>query len=127
MPDTPEYRFREHEWAHFRPDHKSFGHFIKSDQMRDVTAQVAQAIADLAQSTAPRSKRPGPHMADQFKVRKKAGFLKVGGNIRVNVEVYNSDVAAAPNEFGGKNNKRHRTLGRAGAALGIFKPSGGPK
>lgn len=114
----------------FSPDHKSFGAFIKSDQMREPVVEVAHDIADLAGRYAPRRKSrgnvpAGVAMADQFKVREEAGFLKVSGNVRVKVEVFNSAPSAAPNEFGSKRNKRHRMLGRAGGHYGDFKPDGG--
>lgn len=115
--------------AVFRPDHKSFGRFIRSDQMREVTAEVARDIASKARDLAPRRKHgdvpEGVAMADRFEVNREAGYIKVAGNIRVKVEVYNSARSAAPNEFGGKRNARHRMLGRAGAAFGDFKPRGG--
>lgn len=118
--------------AVFRPNHKEFGQFILSDQMRDVTAEVALDIAVLAGQFAPRRKNrgqvpDGTSMAERFRVNREAGTLKVERNLRVKVEVYNEATSAAPNEFGGKRNKRHRMLGRAGAAFGDFKPDGGPK
>lgn len=115
--------------AVFRPDHKSFGEFILSDQIRDPVAEVCGDIASLAGVWAPRRKSgitpPGEAMADNFKVERNAGVLKVAGNLRVMCHVYNSKPSAAPNEFGSKRNKRHRMLGRAGAAYGDFKPDGG--
>lgn len=114
----------------FVADHKSFGEFILSDQMRDVTAEVAGDIADRARDLAPRRKSRGNvpdsvAMADRFEVNKEAGILVVAGNPRVKVEIFNEAPSAAPNEFGSKRNKRHRMLGRAGAAYGDFKPDGG--
>lgn len=114
----------------YKPNHRSFGAFMRSDQMRDVTEAVAEDIAVLAGEYAPRSKRggnqDGRRMADQFTVRRNAGLMKVGGNLRVVVEVENRARSAAPNEFGTSKNKRHRMLGRAGAFFGDFKPEGGP-
>ncbi len=112
--------------VHYVPNHRSFGMFIKSDQMRDVTEKVARDIAGVAKALSPASNRPGIHMRDQFEVNRNAGVIKVGRNIRVKVVVFNSNRAAAPNEFGTSRNKRHRMLGRAGAAFGDFKPEGGP-
>lgn len=114
----------------YRPNHRSFGAFIRSEQMRDVTADVADDIAAEAARLAPRRKDrgnvpDGVAMADQFKVNREAGVIKVYGNVRVMVQVYNEARSAAPNEFGSKRNKRHRMLGRAGAAFGDFKPTGG--
>ncbi len=114
----------------YKPNHRSFGAFMKSDQMRDVTEEVAQDIAALARELSPQSTRGGIQdgfrMRDQFKVERNAGLLKVGGNLRVRVIVSNDARSAAPNEFGTRNNKRQRMLGRAGAAFGDFKPDGGP-
>lgn len=117
---------RDH--ARFVPDHKDFGKFIRSAQVRDVTAEVAKDIASRAAKLAPRRKSgvppDGTSMADQFRVDKAAGFIKVSGNVRVKVNVFNSARSAAPNEFGGKRNTRHRMLGRAGAEFGDFKGKG---
>lgn len=114
----------------FRPDHKSFGEFILSDQVRDPVEEVSRDIAALARKFAPRRKGrgivpDGTAMADRFKVEREAGTIKVSGNVRVKVVVYNEAPSAAPNEFGSKRNQRHRMLGRAGAAFGDFKPDGG--
>lgn len=124
----PKPRGTRHVW--YKPNHRSFGAFMKSDQMRDVTEEVAKDIAKLAREFSPKSKRGGIQdgfrMRDQFKVERNAGLLKVAGNLRVRVIVSNDARSAAPNEFGTRKNKRHRMLGRAGAAFGDFKPEGGP-
>jgi hypothetical protein len=103
---------------------------MKSEQMRDVTVEVAEDIVPVARGFSPVSKRGGDQegrrMRDQFKVVREAGFIKVSGNLRVLVEIVNDARSAAPNEFGTKRNKRHRMLGRAGALFGDFKPEGGP-
>lgn len=112
------------------PNHASFGAFMKSDQMRDVTEDVAKDIAAVAKSLSPQSSRGGEQegrrMRDQFRVVRNAGTLKVSGNLRVRVLVENPARSAAPNEFGTPRTKRHRMLGRAGAMFGDFKPDGGP-
>lgn len=112
-------------WVVFKPDHKSFGEYIRSEMVRDMATEVAQDIARRAGELAPRRKSgqvpDGAAMADSFKVNREAGFIKVSGNIRVKVEVYNSAASAAPNEFGGARNKKHRMLARAGAEHGDFK------
>lgn len=113
------------EYVEFRPDHKSFGEFIRSEQVRDPVEEVSKDIADLAGQYAPRRKdrgnvKEGTAMADRFRVQRMAGFINVAGNSRVKVTVYNTAASAAPNEFGNKRTKRHRMLGRAGAAFGDF-------
>lgn len=112
------------------PNHESFGEFMLSDQMRDVTAEVAEDIAAAAKGFSPVSSRGGDQegrrMRDRFEVEKNAGAIMVAGNLRVLVIVSNNARSAAPNEFGTKRTKRHRMLGRAGALFGDFKPDGGP-
>lgn len=112
------------------PNHPSFALFIKSDQVRDPTAEVAHEIAAAAKLFSPQSTRGGQQegrrMSDRFEVEKNAGLLKVAGNLRVRVIVSNDARSAAPNEFGTRRTKRHRMLGRAGALFGDFKPEGGP-
>lgn len=118
------------ERTRYVPNHRSFGAFIRSEQMRKPTAEVAEDIAALAKEYSPVSKRGGKQdgvrMRDQFRVVRNAGFMKVSGNIRVLVEIVNTARSAAPNEFGTGKNKRHRMLGRAGAWFGDFKPESGP-
>lgn len=111
-------------------DNDSFGEFIMSDRMRDVTAKVASDIAKTAKGLANRdhaNKRRVHDYADRFQVKREAGSIKVDRAFRVKVEVYNEDPVALYNEFGNKKSKRHRTLGRAGAMFGDFKPEGGPR
>jgi hypothetical protein len=109
----------------YREDHKSFGEFILSERMRDTVEEVAHDIADLAREFSPRRKSgtppDGTSMADQFKVKREAGTMKVDRAFRVQVDVYNEARSAAPNEFGGRRNTRHRMLGRAGAAFGDYQ------
>lgn len=123
-------RMRRGESVRYVANRRSFGAFLRSDQMRDVTEEVAKDIAEEARTLSPVSQRGGDQdgrrMRDQFKVVRNAGLLKVGGNLRVKVEVVNDARSAAPNEFGTRKNKRHRMLGRAGAKFGDFKPDGGP-
>lgn len=119
-------RFAPGQHVRYVENRRSFGAFIRSDQVREVVAEVAREIAALAKELSPKSNEPGKHMADSFTVQKNAGLIKVGGNLRVRVLVNNNDRAAALNEFGTKRNKRVRMLGRAGAAFGDFKPEGGP-
>lgn len=118
-------RFAPGEHAKYVANNSSFGKFMRSGRMRDVTAKIADEIAKMAASLAPRSTGEGPHMADEFEVEKDAGYLEVGGNSRVLVRVVNNSDHAAVNEFGGKHNKKSRMLGRAGAMFGDYKPEEG--
>jgi len=117
------------ERTRYVPNHRSFGAFMRSDQIRKPTKEVAHDIAGLAREFSPVSQRGGDQdgrrMRDQFRVVS-AGLLRVAGNFRVSEEVVNDARSAAPNEFGTSKNKRHRMLGRAGAKFGDFKPEGGP-
>lgn len=112
------------------PNHRSFGAFMRSEQMRDVTYRVSLDIAILAKELAPVSQRNGdqdePHMRDQFRVIRNVGNMRVGGNWRVMVWVVNDSDHAAANEFGLRrdSNLGRRMLGRAGATFGDFKPDG---
>lgn len=123
-------RFAPGEHAKYVPNHRSFGAFMRSGQMRDVTAEVADDIKDRAKELSPVSQRggqqDGKRMKDQFEVEREAGFIRVAGNTRVRVIVANGARSAAPLEFGTSKNKRHRMLGRAGSEFGDFKPEGGP-
>lgn len=110
--------------VHYVANNRSFGAFIRSQQMRSATAEVAQDIARMARALSPASKDggdDGTHMRDQFEVEESAGFMRVGRNTRVQVDVVNGDRAAAPNEFGTSRTPRRRMLGRAGAAFGDFQ------
>ena len=123
-------RMRKGEHVRYVPNHRSFGAFMKSEQIREPVEDVARDIIPVAKELSPTSSRGGDQdgrrMKDQFEVIREAGLLKVGGNLRVKVEVVNPARSAAPNEFGTRRNKRHRMLGRAGAMFGDFKPEGGP-
>lgn len=118
--------FRRGQRVKYRENHKSFGAFIKSDQIRDVTAEAAGDIAQETASQSARSEGPGPHMADQWQVKRNAGLRKVSRNIRVRVDVFNPDIAAAAQEFGSgpRARQRRRTLGRVAARYGDFHPHG---
>lgn len=113
------------------PNHRSFGAFIRSDQVRDPTAEVAEDIAALAAANTHGGggeNSTGFHakVRKGYKVKKAAGLMKVSGNIRVKVEVVNNVDGSALLEFGARGLARQRMLGRAGAAFGDFKPEGGP-
>lgn len=109
----------------FVPDHKEFGEFILSEQMRDVTAEVAADIKSAARAGTPIGEGRDGHMRDKYEVVREAGTLKVAGNVRVMVKVENNDPESALVEFGSKHNKRRRMLAKAGAMFGDFKSKKG--
>jgi len=106
---------------------------MRSEQMRDVTTDVAEDVALLAAAPIPESEggegSTGLHsrVKHGFKVKREAGVIKVGGNLRVRVLVENDAEGSALLEFGARGLARLRMLGRAGAAFGDFKPEDGPK
>lgn len=127
---TPSMRGRR---TRYVPNHASFGLFMLSDQVRDVTVEVAEDIAKVAASkvpeTASRRKKTGLHarVRKGFKVKRNAGTMMVSGNLRVRVDVVNRVPGSALVEFGARSLERQRMLGRAGAMFGDFKPEDGPK
>ena len=127
-------RFAPGQRAKYVPNHRSMRAFLKSDQMRDVTEDVARDIATAAGLGTPASKtgaktHTGLHAAVKggFKVKRNAGLMKIDGNLRVRVDVVNDVDGAALVEFGARGLKRRRMLARAGAKFGDFKPEGGPE
>ena len=120
-------RMGKGERVRYVPNHRSFGAFIKSDQMRRVTVRVAMDIARAAQSRTP-SQKPGAtehtglhqRVKDGFRVKREAGLLRVGGNLRVQVIVENVADGSALVEFGARGVPRQRMLGEAGAMFGDF-------
>jgi hypothetical protein len=127
MPITRTPRMKKGERVRYVPNHRSFGAFMKSDQMRDVTAEVASDISLAAEAAAPSQgvaskEHTGLHARVKagFHVKRNAGLMKVGGNLRVKVEVVNPVPGAALVEFGAPGVFRQRMLGRAGARFGDF-------
>lgn len=116
-------------YARFRPDHKSFGKFILSEQVRDPVTEVADAIMVTAISNTPRSGggvrvvkgEVIRHMQDEYEVIREAGIIKVDRAFRVKVEVINKSPHSAAVEFGNRITRARRPLGRAGAIYGDFK------
>ena len=127
-------RFRRGQTVRYVPNHKSFGLFIKSDQVRDPVAEVAEDIAKLAAANVTdksekeiqNSRGLHDRVRGGFKVRKRAGVIKVHRAFRVKVEVVNNVDGAALLEFGARGLPRQRMLAKAGAQFGDFKPDGGP-
>lgn len=125
-------RFAPGQHAKYVPNHRSFGAFMRSEQMRDVTADVAGDISTAAKlgtkDEGASDEHTGLHakVRSGFKVRRNAGLMKVGGNMRVKVLVTGVEGSALL-EFGARGLRRQRMLGRAGAKFGDFKPEGGPE
>lgn len=115
---APKTRGAQRVW--YVPNHRSFGAFMRSEQMRDVTEEVAKDIAHVAAELSPVDTGD---LASSFKVKREAGLMKVGGNLRVKVLVENNSDHAAANEFGiGRLGPRgRRMLLRAGARFGDTK------
>lgn len=109
--------------AVFKADHESFGRFILSDDVRDAVAAVAEDIVTLVAAASPRGRnvKGDGHMADRWAVKKQAGVITVGKrhpNVRVKVEIFNPDQAAAFVEFGTRTNQRRGTLRRVAGTFG---------
>lgn len=115
---------RPGEKSRYVPDNKSFGAFILSEQVRDVTTDVSQDMAKLAAAYTPVGDGDNGHMKDKWEVQREGGVLKVSGNVRVMVLVENLDPEAALVEFGSVHNKRTRMAARAGSHFGDFKGKG---
>lgn len=119
-------RFRKGQRVKYVPNHPSFGAFMRSDQMRDVTAEVAQDIAVAAAANAPAptedtdKKKRGPAL---YRVRRNAGQINVAGNMRVKVEVVGQSRAVERAEFGHSDGGRNRNLAETGSQFGDWKPS----
>lgn len=108
----------------YKPNHRSFGAFMKSDQMRDVTEEVARDIAVVATASvpAPSEETPADATDATYEVKRNAGLIKVGGNLRVKVVIEGRGRGAERAEFGGRGAKRYRTLAEAGSRFGDWKP-----
>lgn len=103
----------------YSPNHREFGKFMRSDQVKVVAVAAAHDIADRAAELA--SKDTGNY-ARSFQVNAAARDLAVKGNLRAIAEVYNSDPAAAGQEFGDRwDNPPQRTLGLAGGEVGEWR------
>ena len=120
-------RMKRGETLRYVPNHRSFGAFMRSEQMRDVTAQVASDISIAAEAQTPSQgvaarEHTGLHarVKSGFRIKRNSGLLKVDGNLRVRVLVVNDVDGAALVEFGAPGVFRQRMLGRAGARFGDF-------
>lgn len=118
--------------AVYVPNHRSFGAFMISDQMRDVTAEAARDMTTAMRAASP-SASPGAKEHTGLHARVKAGYVmnrnagtfRIKGNVRVLVEIVNEAPGAALVEFGGRNIRRRRTMGRVGARFGDWHGSKG--
>lgn len=113
----------------FKPDHKTFGEFILSEQARKPAVEASNDIADHARDLAPRGEGPGPHYADAFRVVPSGSYTAQNGNRRSIALVTNDNDAAAANEFGnvgpggmGPRTRGSRVLRRAGAPFDTGRP-----
>lgn len=109
----------------YKPNNRSFGLFIKSEQMRDVTYEVARDVAIVATASFPAPSGDTPAAAatpPTYEVKREAGFVKVGRNVRVRVIVEAQGEAAMRAEFGHRGAKRYRTLAEAASRFGDWKP-----
>ena len=106
------------------PNNRSFGAFMKSEQIRGPVADVAAEIAALATATVPPpSANTDPdRAAASYEVEREAGLLLIGGNLRVMVRVEGTGDGVERAEFGSRGGKRYRTLANAGSRLGDWKP-----
>lgn len=116
-------------FARYRPNHKSFGRFILSNQAYDPVRKAANDIRDRARETA--TKRTGD-MAKSYRVVKGELPGPVKHNPRAYADVINDDPAAIPDEFGrgpgkgkmGPRREGNRTLRKAADAAGPVVPKG---
>lgn len=124
LPEDRRPRFAPGQRARYVPNNRSFGAFIRSDQMRDVTAEVARDIQAEARASVPppRADSDPKASAVRITVRRQAGMVKVAGNVRVKVEVTMSGPGAERAEFGYEaGGTRYRTLGKAGSKFGDLR------
>jgi len=109
--------------AKYKPDNKSFGQYMMSDEARQAPIAVAKQIVEDLKITVKRSSRPGEHLADSYRVNEASEPVTFDGNPRVGAEVYSDHRGAVPEEFGGLRNKKRRWLGKAGAKYHVAKRS----
>lgn len=112
----------------FKPDHKSMGVFILSDQARQPAVQaahdvvpIARALQDAADGPSTKRREGAERMAGNYKVNENTTPVIVGGNPRVGAEVYNDKRYAAAREFGHNREGGTHALRRAGAQIGELR------
>lgn len=102
----------------YRPNKKSFGAFMRSDQVFIPVKQIALDIRNVARATA--RKKTGA-LARGYKVNERKELLSINGAPRAIAKVVNSDPAAVPDEFGNSRQKGNRTLRKAASKFGDMK------
>lgn len=110
--------------ARYEPDHIEFSKYMMSDDVAAVAHRAAAGIARAAVRLATGVSKTGNY-AKGFRVDRDFRVVVINdgdgpGGRRIS-QVYNDDPAAAPLEFGNKNIKPQRILGRAAAS--IWDPS----
>jgi hypothetical protein len=102
----------------YKPNRKSFGAFMVSDQVFIAVKQIAMDIRDTAKSDV--RKKTGA-LARGYKVENGKKLIAINGAPRAMGIAFNSDPAAAPDEFGNSRQKGNRTLRRAAGKFGELK------
>lgn len=118
--------FKDGEVVKYVPDHKSFGAWIMSEEMRNLVTPVAVEIAAEATATAPEpSEDTRPEAASKavYTVDREAGSTVIGGNARVVLRVSGDGEPAQRAEFAySEGGDRYFNLRRAAARYGNWKP-----
>jgi hypothetical protein len=104
----------------YKPNHRSFGEFMLSQQIRKPVREIAELIKTDAVAGTP--VRTG-ELAGSYEVNDVTPVV-AGGNPRAAYEVRNSDPAAVPQEFGNKHVRGHRMLGKAASKFGDQRGEG---
>jgi hypothetical protein len=102
----------------YKPDHKSFGAFMLSEQARDPAVEAAHNIVILAQS---RAGKDSGKTAESYKVNENPPPVTLQGNPRATADVYSDHINATRIEFGNKRTKAQRPLGKSGAEIGEMR------
>lgn len=98
----------------YKPNHKDFGRFMLSQQIKKPIREIAELIKADAISGTPVLTGD---LASSYDVNDVTPVV-AGGNPRAAMEVRNSNPAAAPQEFGNKHVKGQRMLGKAASRFG---------
>lgn len=119
-------RFAPGEVVKYVPDHKSFGAWIMSEEMRSMVMPIAVEIAVQATATAPapsEDTRPEAAMKAVYTAQREGGSKMVGGNMRIVVKVEGDGEPAERAEFSyDEDGSRRFNLRRAASRFGSWKP-----